>query len=241
MSKSGGGTDAVMVTQVGEMHPKGLFDAISYIEQNFANELGGAIIREEFLTTKQRLEFFEVGFRSSFISGILLALLAPLAIGAVEQHIPLFGSADPTLFDLMFAFLLAIGFSLGYAVFLGSTCTKYIGPYTGSMVKNLLSGVLVGSFLKMVVAFLFFHFIYMVVMTDERLNWLAHRLYDMRFTQDTVTAIYFWLVDFRVVFLTSAWFIVATTLLFMAIPVVSIFLASRRNKRLFASGVVRAK
>ena len=43
-----------------EIHPKGFLEAISYIEQNFANELGGAVIRDTFLTTKQRLEFFEV-------------------------------------------------------------------------------------------------------------------------------------------------------------------------------------
>ena len=65
------------VPQSNEIHPRGLLEAISYIDQNFANELGGCIIKARFLTTKQRLEFMEVGFRSSFASGIVSALLTP--------------------------------------------------------------------------------------------------------------------------------------------------------------------
>jgi hypothetical protein len=225
----------------GDIHPKGLFDAISFIEQNFANELGGCIIREEFLTTKQRIEFFEVGFRSSFVSGLLMSCLTPVAIGVIEQYIPVFGSTEPSAFDMFFAFLLAIGFSLGYAIFLGNVCTRYIGNFTRAMIRNLLGGVLTGSMLKAIIAFIFFHFLYLVVLTEKNLVWIAQQLYTFQVSQPTVTKIYNWMTGFRGVFLISAWFIVATTILFMAIPVISMFLTSRRNHKLIKAGVVRVE
>ena len=85
------------------------------------------MIKSRFLTTKQRLEFMEVGFRSSFASGIVSALLTPIAIGVIEQYIPMFGDPSPTFFDKFSAFLLALGFSLGYAIFMAKASTCFIG------------------------------------------------------------------------------------------------------------------
>ncbi len=87
MSKEQGNTtpEIMPVPQSNEIHPRGLLDAISYIDQNFANELGGCMIKSRFLTTKQRLEFMEVGFRSSFASGIVSALLTPIAMVAGQR------------------------------------------------------------------------------------------------------------------------------------------------------------
>ena len=79
------------------------------------------MINARFLTTKQRLEFMEVGFRSAFASGLVTALLTPVAIGVIEQYIPMFGDANPSIFDKFSAFLLALGFSLGYAIFMAKT------------------------------------------------------------------------------------------------------------------------
>ena len=234
-------TDVMPMPQGSDLHPRGFLEAISFIEQNFANELGGAVIRDTFLTTKQRLEFFEVGFRSSFLSGLIFALLTPLAIGVVERYIPVFGSTDPSAFDMAFAFLLAAGYSLGFAIFLAHACTKFVGNYTRAMIRNLLGGVVTGAVLKAVLAFLFFHFLYIIVLTDANLHWAATKLYTFKLSQATVLSIHNWVYGFRGVFLTSAWFVVGTTLLFIAIPTVAMLLALRRNRKLIAAGVVHVE
>jgi len=237
--RSGSGNDVMPVNLGAEIHPKGLFEAISFIEQNFANELGGAVIRQDFLTTKQRLEFFEVGFRSAFLSGLVTALLAPLAIGVIERHIPVFGSCSPNLFDTLFALLLAVGFSLGYALFLAISCTKFIGHFTRAMILNLLGGVVSGALLKALVAVIFYHFLYLFALSDAHLNWVALKLYDTALSPQAVQRIFAWVAEFRATFLTAAWFVVVTTLLFLAIPFAALAFALRRNRRLIEAGLVK--
>lgn len=240
MSRAGA-PDIMPVPRGEEMHPRGFLEAISLIEQNFANELGGAVIRAAFLTTKQRLEFFEVGFRSSFMSGVITALLTPLAIGVVERYIPVFGSTEPSAFDTGFAFLLAVGYSLGYAIFLAHACTRFVGYYTRAMIRNLLGGVVTGSILKAVLAFLFFHFLYIVLLTDANLHWAATKLASCGLSEPIVLSIYHWVYGFRGIFLTSAWFIAGTTVIFIAIPTVAMLLAIWRNRKLIAAGVVHVE
>lgn len=244
MAKDGGGGSETIIpgsAMSGEIHPKGLFEAISAIETQFANELRGCVIAEERLTTQQRIEFFEVGFRSSLVSGLLMACMTPIAIGVVERYIPVFGSAQPTAFDMVFAFLLAIGFSLGYSIFLSTICARYLGNFTRAMIKNLIGGMMTGSMIKMVVVFLLFHFIYLVVLSEKHLLWAAEKLYSLHVSQDTVVKIYDWTLGFRGVFLISAWFVVATTVIFMSLPAIAMFLAARRNKKLIEAGIIHVE
>lgn len=241
MGRNDGNGDILPMPPGQEIHPKGLLEAIAYIEQNFANELGGAVIRDAFLTTKQRLEFFEVGFRGSFLSGLISALLTPFAIGVIERHIPVFGSASPDTFDLIFAFLLAVGYSLGFAIFLAYACTRFVGTYTRAMIRNLLGGVVAGAVMKGVLAFIGFHFLYIVVMTDGNLRWAAGQLYRLKLSRPTVAAIYRWVYDFREIFLTSAWFVLGVTIVFIAIPTLTLLFAVRRNKKLVEAGVVKVE
>lgn len=239
MAKDGGGSpDVIPVAPSSEIHPRGLLEAVSYIDQNFANELGGCLIKARFLTTKQRLEFMEVGFRSSFVSGLVSAVLTPIAIGVIEQYIPMFGDANPTLFDTCSAFLLALGFSLGYALFIAKAAMSYIGEYTRAMVLNLLGGMIFGAIAKAIIAFIAFHFIYFKLFSDKMLLWAVAKLYYAKVSQRTVANIYYWLQGFKGVFLTSAYFVVITTLIFIVIPVIAMFFAWRRNKKLIAAGVV---
>ena len=187
MSKDSHSTPDIMpVPPSSEIHPRGLLEAISYIDQNFANELGGCMIKSRFLTTKQRLEFMEVGFRSAFASGLVTALLTPVAIGVIEQYIPMFGDPSPTLFDKFSAFLLALGFSLGYAIFMAKASTCFIGEYTRAMVLNLLGGMVFGAVVKAVVAFIAFHFLYFKIFSDSNVLWAVAKLYYAKTTPATV-------------------------------------------------------
>lgn len=222
----------------GEIHPKGLLSAISYIDQNFANEMGGCMIKARFLTTQQRFEFMEVGFRSSFASGMISVLLTPLAIGVIEKYIPMFGESNPAMFDQFCALLLALSFSLGYAVFIAKTATQYVGEYTKDMVKNLIGGMIGGSILKAVLAFIAFHFIYFKVLSDHNIIWVLSKVFYTRFPMETVNKIYQWMQAFRGIFLTSSYFIVVSTIFFILVPCAAYLWTWRRNERLFDSGLV---
>jgi len=234
-------TDIMPMPAGQEIHPKGLLEAISFIEQNFSNELGGAILKETFLTTKQRLEFFEVGFRGSFMSGLISAMLTPIAIGVIERYIPIFGDADPSRFDMVFAFMLAVGYSLGFAIFLAYASTKFVGGYTRAMIRNLLGGVVAGAAFKAILAFLGFHFLYFVMLSDANMQKGAQLLYKAHAPRNAVVSAYSWLYDFKPVFLTSAWFVLGVTLVFVLIPTTSMLLARVRNRKLIKAGLVHVE
>lgn len=222
-----------------EIHPKGLLEAISYIDQQFANELGGCFINSRFLTTKQRIEFMEVGFRSSFVSGMVSALLTPVAIGAIERYIPIFGNPDPNLFDMASALLLALCFSIGYAAFIAKSATQYIGEYTKAMVRNLLGGMFFGAVLKAILVVIAFQSIYFFVLTDKAILWVTSRFYYVKMSAEQVAGIYYWIQGFKEIFLTSSTFVVMSTLLFVLIPFGAHYWASLRNKRLVKAGIIK--
>ena len=100
--------------------PKSLLDAQEEI-QNMARmeETSPDGINQKFYSTKARIDMWIVGAKSSFFSGLIVALLTPFAIGVVERIIPIFGDRQPTLFNQGYALLLALGFTLGHGFFPG--------------------------------------------------------------------------------------------------------------------------
>jgi len=176
-NSASGSSDIIPVQSIeAETRPKGLIEAVSTIEYYHAQEKRGSILSAGFFTLKQKIEYFEVGFRGSFISGLITAMITPLAIGVVERMIPVFGSTSPTTFDKCFIFLLAFGFTLGYACFIARASSLYIGPYTRSMIRNFVGGVITGAVCKMIIAFIFFHFLYMVVLTENHITRILLRV-----------------------------------------------------------------
>jgi hypothetical protein len=94
-----------------------------------------------------------------------------------------------------------------------------------------MGGLITGAILKMILAFILFHFIYFVVLEPHRLaNFLIKLKWLAKY--ETLNSIYLWLLDFKPVFLTSAYFIVFTTFLLIVIPTGSIFIRSRKTKKL---------
>jgi hypothetical protein len=83
----------------------------------------------------------------------------------------------------------------------------------------------------MMIAFIAFHFLYMVVFTRNHIVRLLLR-YGKHIKTETFIAIYRWIMEFRPVLLISAYLIVLTTLVFVTIPLVAMMFASRRNRRL---------
>lgn len=238
MSKGGGETVTPTSNKEEKHGPKGLIEAISEIEYYYAQERRGSILTEGFFTTNQKIDYFAIGLRTSFISGLVTALFTPFAIGVLEKLIPVFGSAEPTSWDKFFVFLMALGYSIGYASFITPTAYCYIGAYTKAMIRSLIGGVITGAFAKMVIAFLLFHFIYMILLSDDNLNWVAINLYKAGLSRDYTLLAYNWVQGFKPVFLTSAWFVVVTTIIFISVPLLSIGAAMIRNRKLREAGLL---
>jgi len=231
-NSASGSSDIIPVQSIeAETRPKGLIEAVSTIEYYHAQEKRGSILSAGFFTLKQKIEYFEVGFRGSFISGLITAMITPLAIAVVERMIPVFGSTSPTTFDKCFIFLLAFGFTLGYACFIARAASLYIGPYTRSMIRNFVGGVITGAVAKMIIAFIFFHFLYMVVFTENHVIRILLRVRKYM-EMETFIAIYQWIMEFRPVLLTASYLIVATTSVFVLLPLIAMIFVSMRNKRL---------
>jgi hypothetical protein len=230
---SGSGTSDIIPLQsmAAETRPRGIIEAISNIEFYHAQEKRGVILSAGFFTLKQKIEYFEVGFRGSFISGLITAMIVPVAIGVVERMIPVFGSTSPTTFDKVFVFLLAFGFTLGYSCFIARAASLYIGPYTRSMIRNFVGGVVTGAVGKMIIAFIFFHFLCMVVLTRKHVILLLLR-FRKYMEIETLISIYRWTMEFRPVLLTSSYLIVVTTSIFIAMPLMAMLFVSFRNRRL---------
>lgn len=228
-----GKDDTVMSPGPPPGKPVGLIDAIAEIQQYYVVERQGNQISAEFLTLKGKMMFMEIGFKAAFISGFISALMTPIALGVIEEYIPIFGSRNPSTFDKGFALILSISYSLGYALFLANLGKYYIGEITKTSVKNLLGGFVAGSLLKMAIVFLFFHFTYFVLLEPARLAKFLIR-FSYVINETRLEAIYQWILNFKPIFLTSSYFVVFTTLLTIAIPIVSILIKSRKTRKLMA-------
>ena len=213
--------------------PKGLLDAISEIQQYYVVERSGSTIPEDFFTISGKLAFFEVGFKGGFVCGLISAMLTPLAIGVFELYIPIFGTRDPSVFDRVFAFLLAISFTIGYSFFFAGLGKYYIGEISKAAIKNLIGGVLTGAILKLVIAFLAFHFIYFVVLEPHTFaRWLLKL--DRFVKYETLNRFYQWMGIFRPVFLTSSYFVAFTTAIMIFVPLSGIYWGSRKTQKIMA-------
>lgn len=237
-SSKGGGDNVIMSPQSPETHPQGLLAAIGIIERAYADEIGGAIIDPRRLTSPQKYEFMEIGMRSSFISGLLMALLSPLAIGVFDKYIPIFGSYQPSLFDQLCGVMLALIFPLCYAFLYAGVATNHLGGYSRAMVSNLLGGMTLASFGKAIITFIAFHFIYFKVLSDKNISWAIQKLYVFKISYDTALSMFTWIRDFKHVFITSSYFVLINTMVFVAIPYLAYFWAHQRNKKLIEAGVV---
>lgn len=180
------------------------------------------------VSSKARLEFFEVGFKGSLLSGLVTAMLTPLAVGVIEEHIPVFGDIAPTPFDKAFVFMLALGFNIGYALFISRVAKyHYLGVYTRPMVRNFYSGVLVGAGLKAFLSFIFFHFLYLKILKDKYIIQLVLACRSF-LSEEKAIIMYEFIRDFKPVFLTSAYVVLFTTALFVAIPIASVIMAKKK-------------
>ena len=237
MAGKGGSSDQVIVANPGGLEkPKSLLDAQKEI-QNMAgfekNNPGG--IDPLFYAFKDRIDMSVVGFKSSFLSGLIVALLTPLAIGVVERIIPIFGDRNPTVFDQVYALVLALGFTLGHGFFFASLRSCYVGNVTKVMIKNLIGGAIGGAVLKTILVVIVFNYLYFYFTAQRLVSMLLflHHAFLIKklFSDERLYGLYAKLLAFRPVLLMSAWFVFLSMVLYIAIPTVAIAATAFKNRK----------
>lgn len=230
MSK-GGEAPVVVSDHTKEMAPHNLVDVISYIDFYHAMEAAGNEIDPRIFTFKSKLRFFGCGIIESAWSGTVSLLFTPLAIGVLERYIPVFGTTNPGLFDKIFSFVLALSFTLIYAFIFADIGKKYQGAFTKSIIRKFFSGVFTGKVFFVSLGFILYHHIYIKVATEDNIIAFLKK-FDIVLSPQSIVKTYWWMMDFRPVLLMSAWLLVVTTVIFICIPMMSIFVTVRRSKNL---------
>lgn len=221
--------------------PQGLLDAMAYIEQSYANECGGCMIDQLFLTTKLRIDLASTGFISSLTPGFVMAILAPVAAGVFKKSIPMFGNQTPSLFDMGCAVLLALSFALGYATFLARAAVSFIGPYTRSMVMHLFLGIVIGTIGVAMLASVVYDILNNTVLTDENIVSAAAKMSSYKIKKQQILQLSDWSIQFKEILHSAPNFVLAGVIILIAIPAITMVFAHHRNRKLIDAGIVHVK
>ncbi len=229
-SDKGGGNDTVVMAGAGDFKkPLNLLQAIEEIQHMSALERDMTEpLNRNFLSTKQRIDFFSMGVRNGFLNGFITALLTPLAFGVLDKMIPLFGDKQLTTFDEIYAFLLAMGFSLGIAIFLSSLHKCFVGTVSKGMILNLFGGMFTGITVKVSIVFLFYNWLF-IYLSPEHV-YKALLFIHKYIPKANLIPAYHWILEFRNVFPESVVFIALTSFLMIILPLLTLAVTSIHNR-----------
>ena len=228
---SNAGNDTVLVAGMGDIQkPLNLLMAIEEIQHMAAMEVDmEEPLNKNFFALKQKIDFAMVGLRHGILNGLMSALLTPLAFGVVDGIIPVFGDARLTTFDEIYAFLLAVAFPLGFAIFLSTLKNCYVGTISKSMINNLFGGLFVGIFLKMLFVFFAFNWLY-IKLTPEFVYSVLLQVHKV-LPNANLVPVYYWILKFKNVLPESIVFVILTSLLVIIIPSLVLLITTLKNRR----------
>jgi hypothetical protein len=209
--------------------PKSLLEAISDIEQLAAAEKTGMKIPLNFLLFKEKVSFFDVGLKGGWADTLVSAIFIPISVGVVDKVIPIFGTHDPSLIDQAFALVMAMSYTLGYNVLMAFNLgTCFFGKVCRNSIWQLYGGFVTGSFIKMLLIFLVFHYMYWTITPQVISSAMSASYWLVRpvLTLETWDAVFYWAVEMRNVLFRSSIFVVVSTLLCLLIPLLSFLLGS---------------
>ena len=248
MAKDNGGSNESIVpvkSTSGEIKPRGLLDAVGYLEQSFANEKGGAKVDPDFLTSPLVVEFQEVALLSGLGHGLTAILLTPISLLVISGIVPIFGNPDPTLFDVFCGLLLALAHPLGYTMLISYAATRWLGPYSKKMAVQLLSGTTFAWLIKGFITVILFHWLYFMVLTKARVVAAVKLFYRpdqpaglFNMSHEKAVSVLDFLLHFRETLITSSWLVAVAAVFFVVIPWLSFVWAGHRNKAWIEAGSV---
>lgn len=228
---SGGGDTFIVNSPESIRKPLNLLMAIEEIQHQAQAEKNLSVpLDKNFLSTKQKIDFFAVGARLGFLNGLITAALTPFSLGVIENTIKIFGDPHPTLFDQVYAFMLSIGFPLGMAIFLASLRDCYVGTIAKTMIKNLFAGLFTGVIAKLIIVVFAFNWLFVHITPYEVANVLGY--INHIFPKLNLSSVYFWVLRFRNVFPLSIVVISLTTLISIIIPLGVLVFHTWRNRKI---------
>jgi len=211
--------------------PKSLLEAISDIEKLSAVERTGMPIPPHFLLLNEKFAYFDVGLKAAWADTLVNLIFTPISVGVFDRVVPIFGTYDPTIVDQLFSLMIGLSYTLGINILLAFNLGAcYFGKVCRNAIWQLYGGFVVGSFLKMLMIFFIFHFLYWRI-TPELLSQLLTSIYLVvhgMFTAAQWDKLFYWFVDMRNLLFKSGIFIVVSTVICLALPFASFLLGSRR-------------
>ena len=235
--KSGGGSPVVMMG--GDLKkPLNLLSAISEIQVMGAMEQDASSeINSKFLSTIYRWDFFSIGLRNALLNGAMSLFLTPLSLGVFYKLIPVFNDTSVSLFDKIYILFFNFSMSIGFGLFLSRIKESYVGSLSKGMTKSLLGGFALGEFIKILIIFILFNWIYLEMSGRN----IYHLLLFFKTHTDTVPFVkninyayaYFWLKSFRNVFPVSALLVLVSSLLVIGIPIAYLAYFAYKQKKEF--------
>ena len=235
-SSGQGGSPTVITSVQPPSKPLNLLDAVSEIQQMSALEKNmEQSLDKNFLTTKQRIDFFAVGTRNAFLHFFFTLFITPFIVAVFHHLIHIFGDSNLTIFDEVYAIILAFSLSLGFGFFLATLRECYVGTITKGMVNSLFSGLAFGETVKAALAAIIYSFIYIsmtpAVIASFIIFMNKHFASILLKLHVNYTSMYYWLIQFRDVFPVAAVFILISSILMIGIPIVALFFSTWRLRQ----------
>jgi hypothetical protein len=145
------------VTDAGDasyQKPKGIIDAVSEIQQYHALEsTAEEAIPAEFFTFKQQLDFFNIGFKSAFIEGLIFLMIVPFAEALYPSFKEYFLGQSLTLNEIITIYAASYTPVIIMTVFLAAMSRYYSGILTKKAITALIWGRSMAFILKGIIAF----------------------------------------------------------------------------------------
>jgi hypothetical protein len=212
----------------------GLLGAISHIQQWYVIEKLGQDIPDEFLTLEGQLSYFNCGFGSGFIEGLIFAVITAFLMPIIADAGVNYSVASVFPLVRYKSFLYAVN-CFPILIFCTICCylSKYrIGKLTKKAVDNLLVGRLFAMILKGVLIFVGF------IMLSNSIN--PERAYKLSkyltiMNKDKLATVYRIIMHMKPTLITTAYdvafiFAVATLVPFCTIWLVSLYRSYNRKR-----------
>lgn len=187
-----------------------------------------------YFTTQNRIDFFTIGIKNALTHLLFTLIFTPLSVGVLDDLIHIFGDKQLTVIDEIYAVFLMFSVSIGFAIFLSTLKSCYVGTVSKLMIKNLFQGLLTGEIFKIIVAFIVYQIIYNQMSPEHITKFL---LFLHKYMGSLMAKLHFnylkafyWLLNFREVFPVSMLFILIGSVILAGVPTAVIFITYRRNK-----------
>jgi hypothetical protein len=234
-NQQGGGGTVITGIQPPQK-PLNLLNAVSEIQLYGSIEKDLTVpMDKNYFTIQNSIDFFTVGFKNAITHLFFTLMFTPLSVGVLDNLIHVFGDKQLTTFDRIYALFLTLSISIGFAIFLSSLKSSYVGTISKAMIKSLFEGLVFGELFKVIVSFLVYQFIYIQMSPMHLAKFVLflhkyfHNLLD-KFHVD-YSHMFLWLVSFREVFPLSELLILISSMILLLVPIINIAVTTYMQKK----------